>query len=165
MGSRERTLGARARKTQRRPMYGPPTSHDLAEHLGVELTQRLKPVEVLRLRKALPGYVGLLDGVADQLGEDSAALNLGEVHPAELLSLQDEHRMLSHLESVAQEVHRSIYEQRLLVDDRAMELLQKISRRVNSRAEENPELLQRWKFLRDFLATYYPGRPRNGGDE
>jgi hypothetical protein len=58
-----------------------PTTREAAERFSVELTPPLKPEQTARLRKALPGYVGILDDVAALLDEDAAVLNLPGVTP------------------------------------------------------------------------------------
>lgn len=41
-----------------------PNPNELADSLGMKINPALKPDQIHRLRKALPGYVGLLDDVA-----------------------------------------------------------------------------------------------------
>ena len=135
------------------------TSRQLADLLGVTMQPPLKPDAILRLRKALPGYVSVIDDVAQQLDEDGPLLNL-DITPSELLAIQAEQKGIAAKEAVAEAVYTSTYHQRLQVDDRAMAMLQKVARRVASRAEEDPEILIRWKFFRDFLATFQGGRPK-----
>ncbi len=60
-------------------------------------------------------------------------------------------------EAVVEIVFRSIYEQRMQVDSRGMDMLLKISRRVDALTEEDPELPVRWKFLQDFLREFRTG--------
>ncbi|HEX2572571.1 MAG TPA: hypothetical protein VH877_23690 [Polyangia bacterium] len=131
-----------------------PRPQDLAQMLGVQLTRRLKTDQVRRLRKGLPGYVGMLDDAARQLQEDADVLGLKDVTPETLLATQEEQKYLSAREATAEMVYRAIYEQRLQVDDRGMGMLLQIARRVNALAEEDPNLPARWKFLRDFLGGF-----------
>ncbi|WP_437529799.1 hypothetical protein WME79_48450 [Sorangium sp. So ce726] len=42
----------------------PPSTREVAGVLGVTLSPPLKPEQTARLRKALPGYAGILDDVA-----------------------------------------------------------------------------------------------------
>lgn len=139
------------------------TSRQLADLLGITMQPPLKPDAVLRLRKPLPGYVSVIDDVAAQLAEDGPQLNL-DITPAELLAIQAEQKDIAAKEAVAEAVYTTAYHQRMQVDDRAMGMLQKIARRVASRAEEDPEILIRWKFFRDFLATFQGGRPKKKGE-
>ncbi len=133
------------------------TAQALAEVVGVALKPPLRTDQVNRLRKALPGYVSVLDDAADQLADDPT-LRLPDVKPADLLAAKEEQRALSAREAVLETVYRSVYYQRLQVDDRAIGMLQKIARRVEALAEDDPDLRARWKFLRDFLATFRPGQ-------
>lgn len=135
------------------------TTRQVADLLGVTIKPTLKGDAVARLRKGLPGYVSVIDDVAAQLHEDGAQLNL-DITPTELLAIQAEQKDIAAKEAVAEAIYTSVYHQRLQVDDRAMAMLQKIARRVASRAEEDPEILIRWKFFRDFLATFQGGRPK-----
>ena len=131
--------------------------NDLADLLGVKLTKRLDTPAVRRLRKALPGYVNMLNDVATMLERDSVLLNLRDVRPDELLDLQARHEHLSAREDLVEVVHRSIYEQRLQVDDEAMGKLFKIARRIESMAEDDPGVRLRWKSVLDFLAKFRRG--------
>ncbi|XXT17184.1 hypothetical protein WME94_43855 [Sorangium sp. So ce429] len=63
----------------------PPSTREVADMLGVTLSPPLKPEQTARLRKALPGYAGILDDVAALLAEDAGALNLPDVTPEALL--------------------------------------------------------------------------------
>jgi hypothetical protein len=103
--------------------------------------------------------VGLLDDVAKQLRSDSATLNIKDVTPEALLAVQEEQKQLAGCEVIAETVYRSIYEQRLMADDRAMAMLLKVARRVEALTEDDANLPARWKFLREFLAEFRPGRP------
>lgn len=113
--------------------------------LGVTLPPPLKPEQTARLRKALPGYAGILDDVAALLEEDAGALNLPDVTPEALLAAQAEQKYLAAREAVAQAVYRSLFEQRMQVDDRAMKMLEKIARRINALKEDDRDLPARWK--------------------
>jgi len=135
----------------------PPTSDEVAALLGAKLTPPLKPEQTARLHKALPGYAGMLDDVAALLKEDSALLNLPDVTPEALLEAQEEQKHLAAREAVAYAVYRSLFEQRLQVDDRAMKMLEKIARRVNALEEDDRDLPGRWKLLLDFLGTFRQG--------
>jgi hypothetical protein len=134
-----------------------PTAAELAAFLGVTLHKPLDPNAIRHFRRGLPGYVEMLDDAADALEKEGASLGLGDVTPG---ALRGAHALLKHLhavEDVAQSVYRSIYEDRLQVDDHAMGMLQKITRRVGALSEDHPEILGRWKFLRDFLAHFHGG--------
>ncbi|WP_437585608.1 hypothetical protein [Sorangium sp. So ce1000] len=135
----------------------PPSTRELADILGVKLSPALKPEQIARLRKALPGYAGILDDVAALLEEDADALNLPDVTPEALLEAQAEQKYLAAREAVAHAVYRSLFEQRLQVDDRAMKMLEKIARRVNALKEDDRDLPGRWKLLLDFLGTFRQG--------
>ena len=137
-----------------------PTSRALADFLGVKLDPVLQPKEAQRLRKALPGYGSVLDDAAEQLREDEDALNLADVTPAALAEAQATVKGLAAREAVVEAVYRSIYHQRLLADDNGVGMLQKIARRVNAVAEDDPEIRLRWKFLLDYLGSFHgSGRP------
>lgn len=133
------------------------SSKDLAGQLGVQLTRRLDTPAVRKLRKALPGYVNMLDDVAALLEDDADLLNLRDVQPAALLDVQARQKYLAAREGVAEAVYRSIYEQRLQADDEAMGMLLKVARRVDAVSEDDPDILVRWKSLLDFLAKFRRG--------
>ncbi|XXX76347.1 hypothetical protein WMF30_52730 [Sorangium sp. So ce134] len=144
----------------------PPSTHEVADMLGVTRSTPLKPEQLARLRKALPGYAGILDDVAALLEEDAGALNLPDVIPEALLATQAEQKHLAAREAVAQAVYRSLFEQRLQVDDRAMKMLEKIARRINALKEDDGDLPARGKLLLDFLGTFRQGgarKPRSAG--
>ncbi len=171
--SKKKPAAAPASKKTRAPKAAKPkvpvaakktaTSKQLAALLGITMQPPLKPDAILRLRKPLPGYVSVIDDVAAQLTEDGPQLNL-DITPSELLAIQAEQKDIAAKEAVAESVYINAYHQRMQVDDRAMAMLQKIARRVASRAEEDPEILIRWKFFRDFLATFQGGRPKKKGE-
>lgn len=138
----------------------PPSTREVAEMLGVTLSPPLKPEQIARLRKALPGYAGILDDVAALLAEDADALNLPDVTPEALLEAQAAQKYLAAREAVAHAVYRSLFEQRLQVDDRAMKMLEKIARRINALKEDDRDLPGRWKLLLDFLGTFRQGGAR-----
>jgi len=79
------------------------------------------------------------------------------VTPAALFLAQAEQKYLSAREAVAEAVFRSAYEQRLQIDDRAMGMLQKLSRRIDALTEDDDTLPIRWKFLKDFLVSVAAG--------
>ncbi|WP_437925352.1 hypothetical protein WMF37_40820 [Sorangium sp. So ce291] len=122
--------------------------------LGVTLSTPLKPEHTVRLREAPPGYAGILDDVAALLAEDAGALDLPDVTPEALLQAQAEQKYLAAREAVAQAVYRSLFKQRPQVDDRAMKMLGKIARWVNTVKEDDRDLPARWKLLLDFLGTF-----------
>lgn len=148
-----------ARKRRTRAKSAVPSAGKVAEHLGVELKPRLTTERIRHMRRALPGYIGLLDDTARQLEADGEELDLADLLPADLLAVQREQQELAAREAVAETVYRSVYEQRLEADDRGMAMLQRIARRVTALAGEDPSLLARWKFLMDFLGTFRPGAP------
>jgi hypothetical protein len=135
----------------------PPTASALAATLGVTLTTPLTTAQVQRLLKPLPGYVGLLDDVADQLDEDASLLNLRGITGAALLALQTRQKALAARESVSQIVYNSVYQQRQQVDSDAMGALFQINKRVLAMKSEDPDLAARWSFLTDFLRKFHPG--------
>ena len=135
-----------------------PTPNELAASFGVTLDPPLKPAQIQRFRRALPGYVGLLDDVAELLREDADNFEVAGVTPETLLEAQAQQKFLAAREGVVQAVHRSIYEQRLQADDVGMKMLEKVARRISALKEDDPTLTVRYKILLDFLGTF-----RNGG--
>jgi hypothetical protein len=133
-----------------------PTSKDLAAALGVSLTKPLDAKQVARLRKALPGYTNVLDDAAARLGAETE-LSVKGVTPDGLLRAKASREDLEAREAVAYAVYRPIYEQRLQVDDQAIEMLQKRVRRVDALTEDDAELPSRWKPILDFMAQFRPG--------
>jgi hypothetical protein len=129
-----------------------PTAGQLAGTLELTLTEELTAKEVASLRKALPGYASLLDNAADALA--SGTLVLKDVTPETLRAAEKHRADLLAREQVLYRVWRSAYHQRLQADDVAMGLLQKIARRVDAMAEDEPELRDEWKFLSDFLGMF-----------
>jgi hypothetical protein len=149
-------------KTSKKPTSAkspakPPTASALAANLGVTLTTPLTTAQVQRLLKPLPGYVGLLDDVADQLDDDASLLNLRGLTGAALIAMQSQQKALAARESVSQIVYNSIYQQRQQVDSEAMGALFQINKRVESMKSEDPDLAARWSFLTDFLRKFHPG--------
>jgi len=130
-----------------------PTAVQLAGFLELKLTKELTPKQVSGLRKALPGYASLLDNAADTLGDGS--LTLKDVSAESLRATQTTRADLLAREQVLYRVWRSAYHQRLQADDEAMGALQKIARRVDALSEDEPDLLDEWKFLTDFFKTFH----------
>lgn len=155
-------MAKKTKKPAKKTTTSAPSTKTIAAALGVTLTAPMKTAQVQSLRKATPGYVNVLDDAAAQLGKDAGALALKDITPAALLATKAEQKRLAAREDVAQVVYRSIYEQRLALDDRGMKMLDKIARRVNAMAEDDPELLARWQFLTDYLAEFRPGRGPGG---
>jgi hypothetical protein len=91
-----------------------PTTREAADLFSVELTPPLKPEQTARLRKALPGYVGILDDVAALLDEDAAVLNLPGVTPEALLQAQAQQKYLAAREAVAHASMRSSRQSRAM---------------------------------------------------
>jgi hypothetical protein len=147
-----------ATKQPRAPAFNTPG--ELAAAFDVKLKPSLKPKEILRLRKALPGYSSSLDDTARRLTHDREALGFDEADSEKLLDLQERHEKLRRAETVLETVHLSVYHQRLQIDDEAMGLLQRIVRRVQSRAEEDPQLPLRWGALLDFMGAFRKGGGR-----
>ena len=145
-------------KNSSQPPSATPTAADLVRSFGLEPKAALAPVQVQRLRKPLPGYAGLLVDVADLLARDGAALNVTDTTPDDVKTMHDRQRRLAEAEAALGAAQQSVYHQRLQLDSDAMGVLQMLARRVQSRAEESPELPVRWKTLLDFLGTF-----RNGG--
>ncbi len=148
------------KKTKKNVAKKAPTAVELAKKLGVALQKPLTTDRIARLRKALPGYAAILDDVAAILKAEESALQLADVSPKALCDLQARQKHLAEREAVAYAVYRSIYEQRLAVDDQAMRMLEKVARRVNALAEDDPSLLARFKVLLDYLSTFRPGPGR-----
>jgi hypothetical protein len=142
----------------------PPTAAELAAMFGVTVQKPLPPAAIRRLRKAVPGYVALLDDTAALLEDEGGALQVQGVTPADLLAAQQEQKYLAAREAILYTVYRSVYEQRLQVDDRGMKMIEKIARRVNGLAEDDPSITTRWKVLLDFLSTFRPGAPKAESD-
>jgi hypothetical protein len=140
------------------PSAAAPSAKGLAAVLGVTLKTPMKTAQIQSLRKATPGYVNVLDDAAAQLADDAGLLGLKDVTADALLATKKEQRALAAKEAVAEAVHRAIYEQRLVVDDRGMKMLDKIARRVNAMTEDDPDLPTRWKFLLDYVGEFRPGR-------
>jgi hypothetical protein len=138
----------------------PRTPGELAGSLGVELKPPLKTNQVVRLRRALPGYVNALDNTAELLEQDGAVLGFDEATPARLVDMQRRYKKLRTAETLLETVHQSVYHQRLQLDDEAMGLLQSIVRRVQSRAEEDPQMPLRWGALLDFMGAFRKGGGR-----
>jgi hypothetical protein len=155
MTTRSKSTPQPAAKPPKAPVFASPRA--LADALGVVLTPPLKPSEVQRLRKPLPGYAASLDDVADLLARDAEALGFRDLTPDRLLDLQRRHAELRRNEVLLETVHQSVYYQRLRLDDEAMGLLQRIARRVRSRAEEDPQMPLRWRTLLDFLGAFRKG--------
>ena len=143
---------------------GLPTVADLAAMFGVTVQKPLHKDAIWRLRKPVPGYAAMLDDAAELLAAEGEALQLKDVKPADLLAAQEEQRFLTTREAVLHTVYRSVYEQRLQADDRAMKMLEKIARRVNALAEDDPTLKARWKLVLDFLATFRQGGAQTKGE-
>lgn len=152
-----KTTAAPGLKAKAKGKLGLPTPEQLATSLGITITPALKPDQSRRLRRALPGYVGLLDDVADLLEADAGTFEVPGVTPAALLEAQAHQKFLSVREGVAKAVLRSIYEQRLQGDDVAMKMLEKVARRVSALKEDDASLAVRYKLLLDFLSTFRPG--------
>jgi hypothetical protein len=102
--------------------------------------------------------VGKVDDIAELLVHDAAELKLKDVTPAALLDVQARQKDLAMREAVLEVAHTSVYHQRLVVDDEAIGMLRVIARRVQSRAEENPDLPIRYKAMLDYLAKFAGGR-------
>jgi hypothetical protein len=137
-----------------------PTSKEVASLLGVELTPPLQSTQIQRMRNALPGYAGLLDDAAALLEQDADELDLPDITPQMLLDAQFEQKRLAAREAVVYAVYRSLYQQRMQVDDRAMKMLERLTRRIKALSGENPELPVRWKLLLDFIGTFRQGGRR-----
>lgn len=137
-----------------------PTADQLCQLLGVTLVDVLEPAQIQRLRRPLPGYASQLDDAAAALATDAKLLALKDLTPARLLAVKERVAHLSDREAVVQRVARNLYEQRMVADDEAIGMLQKLARRVEAVSEDYPELLDRWRFLRDFLATFRATGPR-----
>jgi hypothetical protein len=133
-----------------------PTSKALAALLGVAMSKPLDPKQVARLRRPLPGYTTVLDDAAARLDAETV-LSVKGVTPDGLLGAKASREDLAAREGVAYAVYRSIYEQRMEVDDQAIEMLQKLVRRIEALTEDDPELPVRWKPILDFMAQFRPG--------
>jgi hypothetical protein len=126
----------------------------LADAGGVTLSAPLKPHEVSRLKKPAPSYVSVVDDAARRLAKDKNRLHLTTVTPQQLIELHARRTDMAARETAAYRVYRSAYEQRMQVDDEALGKLLLIERRMNTMAEEDPSLLDDWKFMTDFLAEF-----------
>ena len=146
-------------KTPSLPPAAIPSAADIVRGFGLELKPSLTGAQVQRLRKPLPGYAGVLGEAAELLGRDAVVLNVSDPTPADMKAMHDEQRRLAEAETVLETALQSVYHQRLQLDSDAMGVLQMLARRVQSRAEEAPELPARWKTLLDFLATFRGSRP------
>ncbi|WP_437482628.1 hypothetical protein WME75_41235 [Sorangium sp. So ce1014] len=136
---------------------------ELAALVGVAYKPTLKTSEVQRLRRALPGYINLLDDVAELVEEDADVLRVKDVGPDDLLRVQAAHKELSAREAVLEAVYMSAYHQRLVLDHEGIGMLQKIARRISALAEDHPDMPLRYKSLLDFLSTFRGGgRPAKG---
>lgn len=136
-----------------------PSAAAVAAFVGVTLTKRMTPAQIGALLKALPGYVNVLDDAAELYEEDGKVLAIKGVTAAGLLATKAEQKTLVAQEAAAETVYRSIYEQRLVADDRGIDMLRKIARRVGALSEDDPTLIPRWKPVLDFLAQFQGGRP------
>jgi hypothetical protein len=140
------------------------TAKQLAALLDIELTKPLSPDEVFRLRKALPGYAAQLDDAASRLDEETLLPKLLDFTSQDLLDAHRQQAELSQREAAAKAAYEAVYYQRLKVDDRGVAMLQKLGRRIDMLAEDDPGIRDRWKTLRDFLAKFRPGPgARNSG--
>lgn len=159
MSNRSKTAAASTNKSAAKAAKGPAfkTPRELADALGVELKPPLKANEVQRLRKPLPGYAATLNDAAEMIEQDSEALGFNEGEAEQLLDMQQRYKVLRTNETVLETVYLSVYYQRQQLDDQAMGLLQRIARRVLSRAEEDPQLPLRWSILLDFLGAFRKG--------
>jgi hypothetical protein len=139
----------------------------LAQVLGVTLNEPLDPARVASLRRALPGANAMLHAAAKALEGETVALDLRDVTTASLRRTAERREHVHALEDIARAVYRSLHEERLLLDDAATTQLQKIARRAGALSEDHPEILKRWRFLRDFLAQPAPDRraTRVAGDD
>ena len=144
---------------------GDKTAADVAAFVGVKIQKPLDPEKTRGFRKALPGYMPMLEDVAKALKKESVDLGIGDVTPAALADAHDELERLHAIEDVLQPVYRSVYEERLALDDKAIGMLHKITRRVGALSEDEPTLLNRWRFLRDFLAHFHGGGRQAQADE
>lgn len=136
---------------------------ELAALVGIAYKPTLKTSEVQRLRRALPGYINLLDDVAELVEEDADVLRVKDVSPEDLLRVQAAHKELSAREAVLEAVYMSAYHQRLVLDHEGIGMLQKVARRITALAEDHPDMPLRYKSLLDFLSTFRGGgRPAKG---
>ncbi len=164
-GTQKKTTKTAAAKAHRPAKKGAklPTPKEVAAFVGLTLKPHLTPPQIQKLRRGLPGYVNILDDVADLIEEDAIDLNLKEVTPAGLLDAQARQKEMSAREAVLEAAYVSAYHQRMLIDDEAIGMLRIIARRIQSRAEENPDLLVRYKAMLDYLATFHGGRRSGSG--
>jgi hypothetical protein len=134
--------------------------------MGITYKRPLKAAEVQRLRRALPGYVNLLDDIAELLDADADLLRVKDISPADLLRIQSDNKDLGDREVVLQAVYMSAFHQRLQLDYEGIGMLQKIARRVQALAEDHPNLRLRYRSLLDFLVTFRGGgRPAKAPPE
>ena len=92
-----------ATKTKAKPAAAKvPTAKAVAEFVGLTRKPLLAAVKIQRLRRALPGYVNMLDDIAELIEKDAAELNLKDVTPAALLEAQARINLTAALSRLAQ---------------------------------------------------------------
>jgi hypothetical protein len=152
-----KAAGSRKKTADKAPAANAaPSAPALAKELGVTLTKPVTPRQIASYRKGLPGYAGLLDNVADLL-EAETDFSVKGVTPKDLLDTQAERAFLATREAVLYRVYRSVYEQRLAIDDRGMKMIEKLARKVEEASDDDGELVDRWSLLTDFLKTFRKG--------
>jgi hypothetical protein len=156
---------ASGKKTPKKALTALSLEH-VAAIFGVTIQKKLTTKQVQRLRRPLPGYVNMLDDAADKLEADADLIKVKGVSPEALRQAKTDQTFLADREAIAEALHRSIYEQRMIVDDHAVEMLQKIARRIEAESEDNPSLPLRWKALLAYLASFRGGgRPAKSEPE
>ena len=130
-----------------------PKPEALAAQLGVKLTKELTGKQAQSLRKGLPGFASQLDNAAEAL--EASKLPVKDITPDSLRDVQTRRSELLAREQVLYRVWRSVYHQRLVADDEAMGMLQKLVRRVEALSEDDPSLEDDWKVILDFFKTFH----------
>lgn len=141
------------------------TLEKIAELLNVEFPPPLDGAEVQALHKALPGYQAMVDDVSQLVQQHAETLRLP---PAVMADLEQGLAAVKHLEPVEQlleQVHQSVYHQRLQATSRCMEGLYSTSRRIREFENAYPEIKDQAQFLFDFLKAFRPGPKKEKGED
>src|SRR5687767_13795076 len=117
-----------------------PTAAMVSQAVGVSFVKPLTAQAIRSMIKALPGYAAQLDDAAVLLGDgradgDARVLGIKDVSSKRLLQLKQQRAELLAAEVALYDAYRSVYHQRLKIDDEAMRGLFKITRRVDALSE------------------------------
>lgn len=155
------TIDVKDQTQQQPPTQTPaplPDAASLLARFGCELREPLDPRHIRRFRRSLPGYASVLETAAKFLAAEDTRPPLPGVTVADIKALEAHRASLVAAEAVLQTAYRSVYEERLALDDRGVGYLRRLWRAV-ARAESR-ELENHWGFLRAFLGTFQGGRRR-----